>query len=185
MEDNNSSDKVEIIDNVSSRYWQQFKELRLGAIQENPAFVGLTFDFEEERTQDFYQNALNGSWNGSTCWLVFARNNNKRDFIAMAGALQLNGNIPTRNHVAEIISFYIKPEFRKTNVPQQVMQALFDKLKKTEITQTQVWVNQDDKETIWSHEKSGFNICGSFKNDVVVDGISYNSVTMEKHIEKD
>lgn len=182
----NTDDNFEII-NLPPERWQEFKELRLQAVEEAPVSIGVTRDDEQARSEDAYAKFLEKSAGGEFTWSIFAQRNNK--LIGMAGAMCTKSHLSTMRHVATVISVYTKPEFRRMGIATALMKALLTKLEKSNVMQAQLQVtinpaNDNDQTAIKVYQRLGFKQCGTYSNDIVVNGKSYSSVIMERGIEE-
>lgn len=180
----NTDETFEII-NLPPERWQEFKALRLQAVEEAPASMGVTPADEQARSEDAYAKFLERSSGGDFTWSIFAQRSNK--LIGMAGAMCTKSHLSTMRHVATVISVYTKPEFRRMGVATALMKALLTKLEKSNVTQAQLQVtinpaNDNDQTAINVYKRLGFKQCGNYSNDIVVNGKSYNSVIMERGI---
>jgi L-amino acid N-acyltransferase YncA len=70
-------------------------------------------------------------------------------------------------------------------VATALMKALLTKLEKSNVMQAQLQVTinpANDETAINVYKRLGFKQCGTYSNDIVVNGNSYSSVMMEKGI---
>jgi|SRR5579872_6215007 ribosomal protein S18 acetylase RimI-like enzyme len=178
-DDNPHKKDIDIINLPSSR-WEEFKRLRLQAVTEAPTGIGVTRADEEKREDSRYKQLLEDAESGNNVWMVFASAANK--LVGMAGALCDKPHLSTMRHVATIFSVYTAPEYRRKRVGHAMMEALFDKLEAAQISRAHLQVIETQENAITLYKSVGFKECGSYSGDIVVDGVYYDSVIMEKAI---
>ena len=169
---------VEIIENLPSDRWQEFKALRLKAATESSHAIGVTVADVMARDDADYRALLDKASKGESAWMIFAQN--EEGLIAMAGALCVMNHLSTMRHVVKLISVYTNTRYRKKGVMSKMMHALLSRLKSSGITQVQVWVTQENENAIKLYEKLGFIKCGKLSNFIRIDDVFYNAYIMEK-----
>lgn len=181
-----SADNSYQVITLSPERWQEFRALRLYATEESPVGMGVTLADEQKREEEAYKRFLTESAQEESFWAVFAERGGK--LIGMAGAMRNKPHLSTMNHVATIMSVYTQPAFRRLGIATALMKTLMNKLERSTITQAQLQVVADPKNTnsltaIDLYKRLGFKECGTYSNDVRVNGTTYNSVIMEKEVD--
>lgn len=160
--------------------WQEFCDLRVQAFQEVPyAIVGT--DIELEHPEKFYRERLAESLKEDGLWYIFAEIEGK--IVGMAGAMCLKKQVPAMRHAATILSVYVKPEFRGQKIGQMLLEDLLARLARSSfVTHANLLVTCGQKAAIKLYEQCGFSMCGKMRDNLLIDGVYYDQLMMERRI---
>jgi len=166
-----SSENI-VIRELDFKEWEQFKNIRLYSIKEEPLAFGSTYDAESQRTPEEWKNLLTAKERN---WL-FADNGNR--LIGIIGTIQNFRN--EGNHIAYIVAFFVGSAYRKQGIGKQLLEAIIQKLKKNpEITSIRLGVTITQKDALKFYEDSGFKKIYIRKNEVKVFDRYYDEYEME------
>lgn len=163
---------------LQSRDWENFRKLRLEALQESPKAYGISRSDEAYRTDDEWETLCHDAQNGNGKWYVVAVTQ-EGSFIGMLGAVEIFGEF--MRHQVEVIQAYVNPEYRRLKIMEQLFFSLKEQLLKVDhLEQMIVWVtlheNQVGKEMF---EKFGFAFAGFLSKTVKFEGKYYDCCWLE------
>ncbi len=164
---------MEIIKLPVSR-WQQYKEVRLRALKEDPQAFGASYDDNAKYTEEEWRRRLINAENSDRNWLYFAEEN--KTLKGMIGAYMEKESKDT----ATVISVYVPLEERGRGISKLLMQKLLDELSsKQYLKKVALTVNKDQIAAVNLYKKFGFVVKGqqNFKMGNGKDAIEY---VMEK-----
>jgi len=154
------------ITTVSPDRWQEYKQLRLEALKNDPIAFATTYNEDNVLPNSEWQDRLHNPY------MLFAEH--EGILVGMAGALLYKGQCV--EHKATIVSVYIKPEYRGQGIATKLMQHLMNCLKSDpKIVHVQLTVNTQNHSAIKLYETVGFKKIGVLEklvkvNDAFIDG---------------
>ena len=158
-------DDVQII-TLEPKDWQQYKNLRLRALKEEPHAYGSTYEENAERPDEFWKQRLEDASKEKTQWLVFAEL--KGEVIGMVGAF-----VEKEIDNAHVIAVYVAPEARGKGISKLLMNNLLSQIKKNKLVKKiTVDVNPEQLPAFNLYKNSGFEIIKKYKM-VLGDGIEH------------
>ena len=163
---------IKIITSLSPARWQEYRQLRLQALQTDPSFFSRTFAEDASLPNRVWQDHLIAAQQGKKSSMVFAQSGSK--LVGMVGALVDQGEMV--NHRATIISFYVEPAARSQELSKKLLQTLLDSLSgdsRTNIVQIKTAVNVNATAIIDLYESLGFKKVGTLEKSLHV-GIAYH-----------
>lgn len=152
--------------------WEEYKKIRLEALQSDPLAFGATYgdevkrpdekwlaDLEEERAK-YYVIRVDG------------------DVVGMASShLHLGGNV---SHLANLHRVFVKPEFRGRGLGYMLLQRIIDDLHTNVATvKVRLSVNAVNESAINLYKKLGFYEYGLAKKEMKIGDKYYDQVQME------
>jgi ribosomal protein S18 acetylase RimI-like enzyme len=155
---------VVVIKKCSPDDWQQYKELRLQALQADPLAFGSEYEEEVDFTEDTWRQRC-------VAMYVAIRDNN---FVGMVGLL----TNPARasKHKAMVVSFWVKPAFRGQGIGKALLIELQQKSGYAklflDVTTTQI-------AAIALYEAVGFKKIGLAEKELFKDGRYFDQYIME------
>lgn len=148
--------------------WNEYKTLRLRALQDDPQAFGSSYAKEVEDSDEIWQEKTNDN-------LFFASDGN--NLVGMMGIWQSSED--KKNKTANVFGVYVVPEFRGQGISKMLMQALLDQLKTNpDITKLKLTVNRDQLTAVKLYEGFGFEI-KSLEKTMLGDGNYYDEYLME------
>jgi ribosomal protein S18 acetylase RimI-like enzyme len=167
---------ISIISLPQSR-WQEYRALRLQALQTDPTAFARTYDEDAALSDTNWQDKLNGT----TACMVFAECEGK--LIGMVGAFFDQGSCV--QHRATIVAMYVMPSFRGQGIAKQLMQVLIDKLMAhPHIIYVSLTVRTNNVSAIKLYGNLGFKNVGVLEKSVYINGMFHDSYIMVKILDK-
>lgn len=154
--------------------WDNFRDLRLRALLENPKAYGIAVADEGVRSDEEWKAFCQ---DGTDKWYVVAEYQGK--LIGMLGAVQLFGSY--MNHQVEIVGAYVDPAFRQRGIMKQLFQTLKTRLQEvSHLEQMITWVTLHETQTSkHMFEKFGFKFAGVLSKTVKFGNKYYDCCWLE------
>ncbi len=171
-------DDIKIIQ-LAPESWEQYKNLRLEAVQEDPLAFGLTYEEYSDYPDEFWKNHLEKSVKGQDSWIFFAQV--KDELIGMLAADRVNKK--RMSHLSHIHSMSVKQGYRGKGVASMLMEALLNKLTQQEdLLIAQMGVASSQNAAVQLYKKFGFEIVGTRKKVFRYGNDFYDEILMEKEL---
>lgn len=161
------------ITKLPSSRWQDYKTLRLEAVENNPqSFLSTPQETIDEPDSE---------------WQIKIDNM----FFAVDEADKLVGMIgcytdpkEKLKHTANIVSFYVKPEYRGKGIGRQLLQTAVQSAKENpQVKKVQLSVITTQENAYQLYLSTGFQKVGELKMSLQVDGVLYDEYLMEMYID--
>lgn len=154
--------------------WQEVKNLRLEALQKEPQAFGATYESALTITDENWQTRISNSLGENPKeLLVVARENG--EFVGMIAAY------PKTETTWNIISVYVKEEYRGQKISSRLFQQILDLLESNIKPQNiELTVNVQQEAAIQLYLRNGFQIIDTLKNQKLGDGKLYDEYLMRK-----
>ena len=146
-----------------------FRIIRLSALEKSPEMFGSTYMAEVERPLVFFENCLSSS----TVFGVYHKNR----IVGLATLTQENGI--KFSHKASLSSVFIEPEFQQKGVASSLLSAVIEYGKK-HVEQILLTVADDNKPAIHLYKKFGFGIYGVETQAMKVNGQYTDEILMKR-----
>jgi RimJ/RimL family protein N-acetyltransferase len=151
--------------------WQDYRHLRLEALQKDPIAFGSSYEEEITRPDDFWQNGIAN--------MLFAVENGKP--VGMV-RYAFEPHIKSK-HVANIHAMYVARKFRNQGIGQKLMESVIALITENkDIRKIKISVNPKQQYAVKLYERCGFKSVGLFKHELFVDGQYYDEMPMEKFV---
>ena len=158
--------------------WREAKRLRLEALREEPAAFASSCEEEAALPEEVWIARLSSAYERDGNMTFFAEVDGA--LIGMAGA-----GWPSKaklRHVAEVYGVYVSADMRGKGTASRLMRRLLDELRSLgHIEKARLDVNAKSQAAVGLYEKLGFEIVGTAKRELKVDGRYYDLHTMELH----
>lgn len=142
---------------LSPEDWQQYRDLRLRALKEEPQAYGSTYEDNAKRPDEFWRERIEDTLNKNTQWLVFARSGGT--LVGMAGAFA-----EKEPDNAQVVAVYVVPEARGKGISKLLMQELLTRIKTNEkVKKITVDVNPQQVAAFNLYKNSGFQIIKQYR----------------------
>lgn len=152
--------------------WQDYKRLRLEAVENSPQSFLATAEETNNETQAEWKNKIEN---------MFFAIDEKDNLVGMVGCYQ--EKLTKQKHIANIVSFYINPNFRRQGLGRELIKTAIDFAKtKKEIEKVQLGVITTQKPAIELYKSIGFVIIGEQKMALKVDDKFYDEYLMELYL---
>ena len=156
--------------------WHDYKALRLEALHTEPQAFGSKYADNVQHPDSFWRRRLEEAAVGQISWLLFAKSGDR--LVGMIGAYVADDS-PA---VAEIISTYVKPDFRRQGIARALMAALLSAIRKHGTVRiARLIVNVDQKFALQLYQHFEFEIIETVNNRMG-DGQFYDGYLMEKSL---
>ena len=148
-----------------------FRTIRLSALEKSPEMFGSTYIAEVEKPLVFFKNCLSSS----TVFGAYYKNK----IIGLATLTQENGI--KFSHKASLSSVFIEPEFQKKGVASILLSAIIEYSEK-HVEQILLTVADDNKPAIHLYKKFGFETYGIETQAMKVNGQYTDEILMKRFI---
>lgn len=173
-----SSDTIEIIMPEPHR-WQEYKELRLRALAEQPHAFGKSVDDEQSEPDIYWHNLLWQACAAQNRWILCAQCEGK--LVGMAGAVREWDGYRYVRHLVTVVNVYVAPEARGQKIAQRLITALCTLLEHDEtVEQALLWVTVTQKDAIAFYQRCGFKVSGVLSRAIKIGAASYDNYLMER-----
>jgi RimJ/RimL family protein N-acetyltransferase len=146
----------------------EFRELRLGALQDSP--IAFSSDYQKNLNQPFkhWENMLTMHADESTVLLAEYKNK----LIGMTGIAR--GDSPKTRHSAWIWGVYVKPEWRGLHIAEELIRSGFTWAKARRIVVAKLGVAAINESAVRCYERCGFKIYGTEPRALCYEGKYYD-----------
>ena len=152
--------------------WQEYRDLRLKALKEEPQAYVAKYEENVILPDDFWIKRLEEASAEQTQWLLFAKQGN--NLVGIVG-----GFIKEEKNTVLIISLYVTKEMRGQGVAKKLMSQLITKIKLNKlINKLEVGVNPEQTGALHLYRSLGFKIVKQGK-EILGDGKEHESYDME------
>lgn len=157
--------------------WQEYRELRLRALREEPAAFGSSYEENVDNPEDHWRGRLEEAQRKVETITLFAEVDGR--LVGMMGAHRVL-RIKTR-HVATVYGVYVDPAVRGQGIGGKLMQGLLDEIRLIpEIVKLNLSVNSEQGEALTLYRRFGFEIIGISHQEMKLGDRYYDSLLMEK-----
>ena len=158
--------------------WREAKQLRLEALLDTPTAFASSYEEEAALPEEVWIARLTTAVERDGNVTFFAEVDGA--LVGMAGA-GWSGKAKLR-HVAEVYGVYVAPEIRGRGIARRLMDRLLDELRSMgQIEKVSLGVTSDNAAAVRIYEKLGFEIVGTARRELRVDGRYYDLHFMELH----
>ena len=135
--------------------WQEYRDLRLRALKEDPQAFGASYAENAKHSEEEWKRRLDNAIKGEANWLLFAKENDK--LVGMIGAFIEKGATDT----ATIIAMYVPIEERGKGISKKLMEGILNELsKKPFLKKVKLMVNKDQIVAVNLYKNFGFKEVG-------------------------
>lgn len=153
----------------------QYRDLRLSALQDAPIAFSADYQTTLERPMSFWENRLKPDEDGA---IFFAEHENR--LIGMTGIRRRE--MPKTRHGADILSVYVRPEWRGLHIAEALIEACVGWGEAREVTILKLGVNASNTSAVRCYERCGFKVYGTEPRDIFYDGNYYDLHLMYREI---
>jgi len=156
-----------IIEQLPKSRWQEGRDLRLEALQNDRLAFGSSFEEENKLSDTTWQDRMSNAW--------FAQEDNE-----LMGMIVLIGNPQLKaRHVANIFGLYVKSAFRGNGVGRELMTFGIQWAKENQFIKINLTVNTEQASAISLYEQLGFRIVGTLQKELYYQQEYYDERIME------
>lgn len=158
--------------------WREAKQLRLEALLAEPTTFASSYADERAFSDDLWIARLTSAYERAGNLTFFAEVDGA--LVGMAGA---NWSAKTKlRHVAEVYGVYVSPEGRGRGIATRLMGWLLDELRLLgQIEKASLSVSSESIAAIRLYENLGFQIVGTARRALKIEGRYQDLHTMELH----
>ena len=150
----------------------QFRELRLGALQDSPIAFSADYQKNLNHPLKYWEDMLTMQPDESTIFLAISEG----DLIGMTGIAR--GSSPKTRHSAYIWGVYVKPEWRGLHIAEELITSCFAWAKVREIVLVKLGVAAVNQPAIRCYERCGFKTYGTEPQAIFYEGKYYDEYFM-------
>ncbi len=160
-----------IIGRLPESRWEDFRTLRLKALQQDSKAFGSSY--EEEVTYG------KETWIGRIESVIFALIDDRP--VGMISIIKRN-RIKT-GHAADIFGMYVAPDYRGKGIGDDLVKNAISVASKFDgVIKVVLSVNPKQEAALNLYRKNGFEVAGEFKKELLVDGEYYDEFVMERFL---
>jgi ribosomal protein S18 acetylase RimI-like enzyme len=149
--------------------WEEYRELRLEALKQDPIAFGSSFEEERDMPEETWRKRISNA--------IFAISDGK--LVGLITWVQ-GDRIKTR-HTSYINSTYVTGSFRGLGIGNKLMTSAFDSIKaKKEILKVRLSVIAPQAAALKLYTRFGFEPIGTATKELFVNGQYYDEILMEK-----
>jgi len=159
--------------------WQEFKQLRLEALQQDASAFGSSYEEEIHYADEVWEKRLNTSFNQNGFMMLCSEFEGK--LVGMMGS-GWSQRVNTK-HVATIYSVYVTTSMRGGGIGSQLLDSVLNNLAViSPIEKVNLTVTVDQTSAIKLYEKFGFQRIGIARKELKINGRYYDIIHMEKFL---
>jgi len=149
----------------------QFRELRLGALQDSPIAFSADYHINAGHPMGFWEGRLEKDGNGIILLAEYDRR-----FIGMTGIRR--GESAKTKHSAGIWGVYIRPEWRGLRIAEALLETCIDWARMRGVVIVKLAVVSANESAIRCYERCGFKIYGIEPRAILYEDQYYNEYLM-------
>jgi len=154
---------------------EQYRQLRLDALQDSPTSFTADYSVNSERPMSFWEDRLMPNENGS---IYFAEHANV--LIGMM-AIQRGESSKTK-HSANILSVFVRPEWRGLHLVEALIEACIEWAKSKDVNILKLGVNAANTSAVRAYQRCGFTIYGTEPREMYYNGQYYDGHFMSRDL---
>ena len=154
----------------------QYRELRLGALEDSPTAFSADFQANLNQPMSFWEGRLSFNEHGTIFFAIFENN-----LIGMTGIRR--GESPKTKHSANIWGVYIHPEWRGLHIAEALIEACVSWAKLREVNIVKLGVTTTNTSAVRCYERCGFTIYGNEPHAMWYEGNYYDEYLMSRDID--
>jgi len=154
----------------------QFREIRLFALQESPIAFGQDYQTSLAHSPEYWQDRLREDDHS----VMFVAEN-EQTLIGMTGIHRRP--LPKTKHSATIIGVFVHPEWRGLKIAASLVDACVEWAKSKGVVVVKLGVNAANSPAIRCYERCGFTIYGTEPRGIFYSGNYYDSHLMYKDLD--
>ena len=155
---------------------EQFRDLRLYALQESPTSFSSDYQTNLNHPLEYWQNRLRDTEEAVT---FFAEQEHR--LIGMSGIAC--GYSSKTKHSATIYSVFIHPEWRGFRIAKALLETCIEWARSKEVNIVKLGVNATNTSAIRCYRRCGFTIYGTEPNALLYEGRYYDEYLMFKELD--
>lgn len=159
--------------------FENIKKTMLHALETDPTAFTVS-QAEYMRNSDYWWNMYIDPYLRAINASMFLAEENE-EVVGMIGILYSTKK--RSQHVSTIVWFYVAPEHRSKKIGSKLLNACLEEIKsKIDIKKINLTVTSNQKQAIEMYERNGFVEGGRQKDELLINGVFYDFIIMEKFI---
>jgi RimJ/RimL family protein N-acetyltransferase len=154
---------------------EQFRALRLFALQDSPTAFSSDYQINFNHPTSFWENRLRPDPNGT---IFFSENNS--GIIGMTGIRR--GESPKTKHSAEVWGVFVRPEWRGVHLAGEMIEMCCAWAKSRDVEIVKLAVVAINSSAIHCYERCGFKKYGIEPRALLFDGVYYDELLMSRSL---
>jgi len=151
--------------------WQDYRDLRLEALKNDPLAFGSSYEEEQPYTETQWRERVKN--------VLFAVS----DGILIGMMVYVRSNRLKTSHICDIYSVYVKQDFRGQGISNMLMNTVLVEIKAIAgVKKIELTVNPTQKAARQLYRKYGFKEIGRARKAVQYQGKFYDELLMEKYL---
>lgn len=155
---------------------EQFRELRLDALQDSPIAFPVDYGVNVNHPMSFWEDRLKTDETGI---IFFAKHEN--GLIGMTGIRR--GESPKTRHSATIWGVYVRPEWRGLRIADSLIDACIGWAKSHEVKIVKLGVTAASTSAVRCYQRCGFIIYGTEPRGIFYNGQYYDGYLMYRSLD--
>lgn len=155
----------------------QFRELRLGALQDSPTAFSADYEKNLSHPAKYWEDMLAVQPDESTIFLATGEG----DLIGMTGIAR--GSSPKTRHAAWIWGVFVRPAWRGLHIAEELIDSCFTWAKARKIVLAKLGVSAVNQPAIRCYERCGFKIYGTEPRAIFYEGKYYDEYLMYRPLD--
>jgi len=161
--------KIEIID-YTAVDWKDYKALRLEGLKNYPTSFGGSYEDNLAYSDADWQARLEKGQ------LTFAKAED--ELVGTVGFHDYRGEKTV--HLYSVYGVYVKPEFQQSGVGTELLNSVLERIKsEPQAHKVKCCVNSQNEAAINLYKKVGFEVVGTQKDELLVNGEFHDELMME------
>lgn len=155
---------------------EQFRELRLDALQYSPIAFPADYTVNANHSLSFWENRLEADEIGT---IFFAEHEN--GLVGMTGIRR--GESPKTRHSANIWGVYVRPEWRGLRIAESLIEACVGWAKSNDVNIIKLGVTAASTSAVRCYQRCGFTIYGTEPRGIFYEGQYYDGYLMYRSLQ--
>jgi RimJ/RimL family protein N-acetyltransferase len=155
---------------------EQFRELRLDALQDSPIAFPVDYEVYVNHPASFWENRLKAD---ETSNIFFAEHDNQ--LIGMMGIRK--GELPKTKHGATIWGVYVRPAWRGLRLADSLIEACIEWGNSNDVMIVKLGVTAASTSAVRCYQRCGFIIYGTEPRGLFYEGQYYDGYLMYRSLD--
>ncbi len=156
---------------------QEYKDLRIFAVQESPEAFSTTVEEEKNKSEDWWMDRLQDDYSKTNRKMLFAEVDGK--LVGMVG-MHFHA-LEKAKHIGEIVSVYVLPEYRSKGIARKLLEGIIQfGQEKAHIRKVALEVTITQEAAAKLYESLGFRTVGILKDEIKIGDRYLDHIYMEK-----
>jgi ribosomal protein S18 acetylase RimI-like enzyme len=155
---------------------EQFRELRLDALQDSPIAFPVDYEMNVNHPMSFWEDRLRTDETG----IIFFADREKQ-LVGMMGIRR--GETPKTKHNATIWGVYVRPAWRGLRIAESLIEACIRWAKSKDVKIVKLGVTAASTSAVRCYQRCGFVIYGTEPRGIFYEGQYYDGYVMYRSLD--